>query len=174
MARQLKPDDFEGGDTETCAICGEGQAMRTVVVQEFEHGHGEHAVVLRARVPVWSCATCELQYVDAEGERAQHDAVCRHLGRLTPTDIKAIRCGAMLTQKQFADELGCGVASVKRWERGSLIQGRIHDAAVREFQATRRKALLPEPRFRTTFSKAQNEAAERFRLREASDLAMAA
>lgn len=174
MARQPKVADFQSAETETCIMCGEGQATRSMVVQAFEYGSGADAVTLHARVPVWSCGVCELQYVDAEGERAQHDAVCRHLGRLTPTDIKAIRLGATLTQKQFADELKCGIASLKRWEAGALVHGRAADAAIRDFQARRKRAHPPQPTFRTTISDAQRTAAPLFRLRRDSDHAVLA
>lgn len=167
MNRQIKASDFKGGDTERCIMCDDGEATRTFVVQEFEYGTGGNAVTLHARVPVWSCPTCELEYVDAEGERAQHDAVCRHLGRLTPAQIKVIRLAAQLTQKQFADKLQCGIASLKRWEAGAIVQGRAADAAIREFQARAKRTNPPAPVFRTTFSDAQRIAAEHFQLRGA-------
>lgn len=174
MVRHVEITDFQGNETEICIMCEEGEAVRSLVIQEFEYGSGKDAVTLHARVPVWSCATCDLQYVDAEGERAQHNAVCRHLGRFTPTDIKAIRLGAKLTQKQFADELQCGIASLKRWETGALIQGRTADAAIRDFQKRAKRVNPPKPTFRTSFNDAQRSAAPLFRLRGAWPTPLAA
>ena len=170
MARQMKISDFNSGETETCIMCGEGEARRSFEFQEFAYG----SVTLQARVPVWSCATCELQYVSADGERAQHEAVCRHLGRLTPTEIKAIRVGARLSQREFSEEIHCGIASLKRWETGALIQGRAADASIRTFQSKRVRASRQEPIFRTTFSDDQRVAAKTFRLREVQPMELAA
>lgn len=166
MARAMKPADFLGAEVQPCIMCGEGQAKRTLAVQEFAYGTGAEAVVLHAQVPIWSCETCDLEYVDSEGERAQHEAVCRHLGRLTPLQIKALRRGARLTQKELAAELGCGVASLKRWELGTVVQGRVADMAMRDFQDRRRRSNPPLPRFRTEFSAAQRAAAPLFKLRD--------
>ena len=174
MTRQIKVDDFQGGSAQKCLMCGEGVATLSYQVQEFEYGAGPEAVTLHARVPVWSCSTCELEYVDADGERAQHAAVCRHLGRLTPTDIKGIRVAASLTQKQFADELKCGIASLKRWETGALIQGRSADAAIRAFQTSRKRTQRPAPSFRTPLTEAHYAAAKRFSLRGAQPMQHAA
>jgi putative zinc finger/helix-turn-helix YgiT family protein len=174
MVQQMKIDDFQGGDTEKCRMCEEGEATRSYAVQEFEYGSGKDAVTLSAHVPVWSCVTCDLQYVDAEGERAQHEAVCRHLGRLTPSEIKVIRISAQLTQREFADKLQCGIASLKRWEAGALVQGRAADAAIREFQVSAKRANLPKPVFRTPISDAQRAAAKSFSLRGTRALQLAA
>lgn len=174
MVRQMKIADFQRGDTEKCKMCEEGEATRSYAVQEFEYGSGKDAVILSAHVPVWSCVTCDLQYVDAEGERAQHEAVCRHLGRLTPSEIKVTRISAHLTQKEFADTLQCGIASLKRWEAGALVQGRAADASIREFQAHAKRTKPPEPAFRTPISDAQRAAARSFNLRGTQALQPAA
>lgn len=165
MAKAMTPANFLGADVQTCCMCGEGRATRTIAVQEFTYGSGSDAVILHAQVPIWSCETCELEYVDAEGERAQHDAVCRHLGRLTPSEIKAFRVGTKMTQKDFATEIGCGSASLKRWELGMVVQGRIADNAIRDFQKKLKRSNPPVPSFRTELSSAQRVAAPLFVLR---------
>jgi len=59
------------------------------------------------------------------------DAYRRDHGLHTSDEIRAIR--GKLTQQRFADALGVGVASVKRWELG-LVQDRGNDRLIREFQ----------------------------------------
>lgn len=162
MSKTVIASDYAGKEHETCAVCGEGRASRAFEMQEFEYGAGAAAVTLHARVPVWTCDACEMQYVGAEGEVAQHAAVCRHLGLLAPAEIKAIRIAAGRKQEEFAKDIGCGIASLKRWESGRVIQNQIGDQAVRRFQDERKRARLLEPRFRTTFSDVQLAAAPHF------------
>jgi transcriptional regulator with XRE-family HTH domain len=49
---------------------------------------------------------------------------------LTSTEIRANRALLTMTQQQFADHLGTGVASVKRWEAGQ-IQDKAMDELIR-------------------------------------------
>ena len=39
---------------------------------------------------------------------------------MTARDIKDIRIKALLTQKEFADELGFSVATIQGWEQGTI------------------------------------------------------
>ena len=161
-------------EMQTCIVCESGNATRSLQIQEFEYGTGKSAALLHARVPVWTCADCGLQYVDHDGEIAQHAAVCRHLGRLAPGEIKAIRMSAQLSQAAFATAIGAGKASVVRWESGRLIQNRSMDHAIRNFQADRKRAIRPQPKFRTAIGPEVTEAAATFRLRRFQPEAMAA
>ena len=86
------------GKSQVCSICEEGVAILVVSHQEFRMGAWEAAIFVRAVVPVWSCAACGLEYVDQDGEVAQHDAACRKLGRLTSDEMKAIRRSASLSE----------------------------------------------------------------------------
>lgn len=162
MNKTVIASDYAGKEHETCAVCGEGHASRAFEMQAFEYGAGAAAVTLHARVPVWTCDTCEMQYVGEDGEVAQHAAVCRHLGLLAPAEIKAIRVGAGRKQEEFAKDIGCGIASLKRWENGRVIQNQIADQAIRRFQVDRKRARRIEPTFRTTFDDAQFAAAAHF------------
>jgi transcriptional regulator with XRE-family HTH domain len=58
------------------------------------------------------------------------DAYRRDHDLYTSEEIKAIR--GKITQQQFADALGVGVASVKRWELG-LVQDKGNDRLIREY-----------------------------------------
>ncbi len=83
---------------------------------------------------------------DGESERlvkATWGAYRKKYGLLTAGEIRVLRKGRNMTQKQFADYLGVGEASVKRWERG-LVQDRSSDQLIRAKTAHRRFAAFSE------------------------------
>jgi YgiT-type zinc finger domain-containing protein len=59
-----------------CEMCG-ATAVREMVNHSFDYGRGDAKVTLRTLMPVWHCATCELDYTDAEGEAARHTAIAK-------------------------------------------------------------------------------------------------
>jgi len=79
-------------------------------------------VTLSADVPIRSCVSCGFSYTDDEGQKARHDAVCRHLEVMTPREIEGIRKNYGLTRHEFAKLTQIGEASLARWENGLLIQ----------------------------------------------------
>lgn len=151
--------------TVPCEACGEGTARKRTERQEFAYGTGADSVTLTANVPVWTCDTCAMAYTDQDGEDAQHEAVCHHLGRLAPSEIREVRATAGLSQAQFAKELRVGVASVKRWETGAVIQNAAANADMQDFLRRTRRVHLPTPRFRTQLAPEKLAAAPLFRLR---------
>ena len=157
---------------ERCAMCDEGVAIQTIQVQEFRYGAGRQAALLRAKVPAWHCNTCGESYLDEGGEAAQHVAVCRHLGRLVPTEVLAIRRRLGLAQDRFATEVGVGSASVKRWELGKAIPNHLADMAMRRLAAEKPRAQAPE--FQTPITDEIRAAAARFQLRQYEPELMAA
>lgn len=114
-----------------CGCCGENAVRMTWQTQRFNYLDGDSTVELEARVPVWSCQECKDQYTDEDAENIRHEAVCKYLGRLTPNDIRKIREGYGMSQAEFAETTRLGIASIKRWESGSLIQGASQDAYLR-------------------------------------------
>jgi putative zinc finger/helix-turn-helix YgiT family protein len=119
------------GELRTCDEC-EAHAVRlSFREQRFQYGDGSDAVELRARVPVWECANCGHAYTDGDAEDFRHEAVCRHLGVLSPKQIRAIRERHNMSQAEFARVTGFGLASVKRWETGALIQNLSADRMLR-------------------------------------------
>ena len=156
--------------TQICAMCEEGTATLVNVPQKFQHGSGDQQRTIRAIVPVWSCDRCELEYLDAEGEQAKQEAVYRSMSRLTPAEIKLIRKDAGLNQADFAKKLKVGIASVKRWELGSVIQNEAADESIRQFASVQKALRKPEPQFRSLqqISPHLLLAAKRFSLRHDS------
>ena len=150
VARQLGAK----GPAEDCALCGENAATRHLRTQQFAYRDGANEVLLIAEIPVIECGACGETYTAEGAEEAQHVAVCHYLGRLTPGEIRALRERNGLTQAKLAELTGIGIASIKRWEGGNVIQSAALDTALRALDVAHAGAAKsrPVPRFRTVFS----------------------
>jgi DNA-binding transcriptional regulator YiaG len=112
-------------------------------------------------------------YTGEDAEELRHEAVCRHLGRLTPGEIKAIRESYCLTQEKFAEDSGFGVASIKRWELGNQIQSESANNLLLLLRTPRNFLLVQEankkrpfqPKFRTVMSEITLRQSREFKLR---------
>ena len=161
-----------------CEFCNVAGATLSHELHEFDYGNGADAVALSVPVPVWSCAACGEQVMDGEAEDLIHETVCRHLGRLTPGELRTLRSAFALRQEDLAALTGYGTASIKRWEAGSQIQSEAvdkHLRLVRSFgiDAVRnRTRALPTPQFRTEISPALQRSAATFQLRARPAVAM--
>lgn len=142
------------GQAEACALCGETAATCHVRTQQFAYRDGASEVLLIAKIPVVECAACGETYTAEGAEEAQHDAVCRYLGRLTPDEIRALRERNGLSQAKLAEMTGIGIASIKRWEAGNVIQNAALDTALRALDSSHAEIAKPRPvpRFRTDLS----------------------
>ena len=78
---------------------------------------------------------CEWTRSDAEDIR--HEAVCRHLRRLSPAQVLAAREQSGLSQAEFSRITGFGSASLSRWETGAQIQNVACDRLLRLIVAER-------------------------------------
>ena len=97
----------------------------------FPYGSGASAAELVTHVPVRCCSACDFQYLDDEGERIKHEAVCEHLSVLSPTQVRRIREIHGMTRAKFAEVTGLGAASLNRWENGLTIQTHANDRYIR-------------------------------------------
>lgn len=129
--------NLPSSEVRLCDSCGEKAVRMKFADQKFCYGNGEQAVELSAHVPVWTCQSCGDQYTDELAEQIRHAVVCKHLNRLAPKEIIDLRKSYDATQSQWADLTGFGIASVKRWEAGNMIQNESADKFMR---------LLREPR----------------------------
>jgi transcriptional regulator with XRE-family HTH domain len=102
---------------------------------------------------------------------------------LRPSNIRALRERHHLAQEQFAALTGIGVASIKRWEAGNLIQGDALDRYLRVLQSPAgfnelRNVEAPqrvtEPKFRTPIAEETRRKAATFALRPCLTLRRAA
>jgi putative zinc finger/helix-turn-helix YgiT family protein len=115
-----------------CGKCGH-KAMRLAAVPydvTIEHdGRAYRIEIPKLTVP--QCADCQTVSIDDEADQ-QISAEFRRVARLlSPAEIRHGREKLGLTQKQFANLLGVGEATVSRWETGAQIQQRAMDRFIR-------------------------------------------
>lgn len=125
-------------------VCDECGRLVTTTWHDhtFMYGSGEAAAELAVRLPVRRCDHCDFDYLDDEGERLKHEAVCRHLGVLTPQEIRGIRESLGLSRAALAKLTGIGEASLSRWESGVKIQTPAYDLYLRLLSRTGIPSLL--------------------------------
>lgn len=97
----------------------------------FRYGQGESAAEIEVELPVRVCGGCGFEFVDEEGERLKHEAVCTHLGVLSPREVRDIRKRHDMTRAEFAAMTGLGEATLGRWETGVGIQSYANDRYLR-------------------------------------------
>jgi putative zinc finger/helix-turn-helix YgiT family protein len=114
-----------------CPECGGAAVKAEVRTEPFEWGMGSDRVELRATYSVHICRSCNIEFTGQEAEQAMHEAVCRHLRVLSPREIVGIRQSLKMTQAEISEITGIGVASLRRWEAGLLIQNRANDNLLR-------------------------------------------
>lgn len=114
-----------------CPQCGEESITTHWMLDSFRYGTGDSAVTLQVDLPVRRCQACDLQFLDHEGERLRHNAVCRHLGLLSPTEVLGIRKMYGMSRSAFAEITGLGEATLSRWENGAVIQNLANDRYLR-------------------------------------------
>ncbi len=115
-------------DAPSCPDCESDRVVTEWIDHRFPYGREETSVELSARVPVRRCEECGDQFLDAEAEDLMHEAVCRHLGVMTPREVRDIRRqSGGLSRAEFARITRLGEATIGRWERGELIQNAAYD-----------------------------------------------
>jgi len=154
---------------DACIVCGAAAVEIQTITQQFAYADKNRDVLLTADVPVEHCQECGEMLLGEQGQIAQHEAVCNYLGRLSPAEIKEIRTGLKLSQQAFAERINAGVASVKRWETGLVIQNASMDSILRQVND---EAALPKQRraritpvFRTQIKPHMLAASKLFHLR---------
>ena len=71
------------GEGVRCPDC-DGAAATAWLQHVFRYGEGESAVDIAADLPVRRCGVCGFEFLDEEGERLKHEALCRQLAWLAP------------------------------------------------------------------------------------------
>lgn len=100
-----------------CTTC-ETEMCETTSISRFTYNIEE----ISAEIPIMICDNCGLQIESEEAETLKHEAICKHLGVLTPTEIKEIRARAGLTQEQFAELTRMVLTKLRNIEKGIEIQ----------------------------------------------------
>ncbi len=115
-----------------CGKCGQKamQLATVAYVTTIEHDGRAYRVEIPA-LTVPQCTNCQAISIDDEADQ-QISAAFRHEAHLlAPEEIRQGRERLGLTQKQFANLLGVGEATVSRWETGAQIQQRAMDRFLR-------------------------------------------
>jgi len=109
-------------------------------------GRTYEVTVAELKVP--RCQSCGELVLDTAANRQITEALRRHLGLLTPAQIRRNRETLGLTQRQLASHLGIAEATLSRWETGAQIQQRALDRLLRLYfsSASVRAALASEDR----------------------------
>jgi putative zinc finger/helix-turn-helix YgiT family protein len=111
----------------SCPGCGSEKVSSSMQEHKFTYGVSDAAVELSASVPVRKCDECGFCFLDSEADDICHEIVCKHLGFMTPKQIKGLRELHKLSQSQFAILTSLGEATLSRWERGVNIQNEAYD-----------------------------------------------
>jgi len=110
-----------------CASCGKNNITISHVEDKFVYGEGSSSAQLVAIVSMHTCNVCGFQFLDNKAEDSHHEAVCRHLGVLTPSQIRALRTRLGLTRTAFANLTRLEENTLAEWERGASIQTAAYD-----------------------------------------------
>jgi putative zinc finger/helix-turn-helix YgiT family protein len=114
-----------------CRDCHSSRLTRDIQPESFSYRSGGVDYPVNASYHIYRCLDCGETIMDADGEDARHDAICKAMGRLTPREILTMRKALRLSQREFADLSGLGEASIGRWEAGELIQSESNDNLLR-------------------------------------------
>lgn len=115
----------------TCPLCGSEEVRTTEYRETFPHGTGASMVEIVVDVPIRYCKACDFYFQDLAAERLKQEALCRHLGVLTPDEVRSIRTGYRMSRSEFAKVTGIGEASLNRWENGANVQTVANDKYLR-------------------------------------------
>lgn len=115
-----------------CPSCGADPDRWQVVNRPINQEFRGESFAISGRV--FTCADCGFEsMVPSEQDALVHatwNAYRQRHGFLAPDTIIRFRKELGLTQESFANYLGVGVASVKRWEKG-LVQDKAMDELIR-------------------------------------------
>lgn len=115
-----------------CGTCRErGLVPATIDYQpEVTHDGRTYRIILPA-LSVLRCNRCGAIVLDDEADDKVSDALRQAAGLLSPEQIRRGREALGLTQKQLAQKLQIGEATLSRWETGGQIQQRSLDRLMR-------------------------------------------
>ena len=129
-----------------CGTCRERALVPVVIDYQTEVGHdGRTYPVTLPALSVLRCSRCGAIVLDDEADDKVSNALRRAAGLLSPEEIRRGRESLGLTQKQLAQKLQVGEATLSRWETGGQIQQRSMDQLLRiYFQVPEARRFLEE------------------------------
>ena len=87
-------DPVDVGEGIRCPDC-DGAATTARQRHVFRHGLDESAADIEVELPVRVSGACGFEFLDEEGERLKNEAVCRHLGLLSPREFPRSESGTI-------------------------------------------------------------------------------
>ena len=138
-ANTTEPDDPR--DIVPCFDCDD-DTRRVWDEHTFMYGIGANVAELTVTLPVHVCPSCGFECLDHEAETLKHEAVCAHLGVLTPDEVRGIRKTYGMSRAAFAKVTGLGEATLNRWENAFLIQNAANDRYLRLLKDANNMRLL--------------------------------
>jgi len=134
-----------------CGKCGHKRMHLATVLYTttIEHDGRTYRVEVPA-LTVPQCGNCQALSIDDDADHQISSAFRRAAGLLAPEEIRQGREKLGLTQKQFANLLGVGEATVSRWETGAQIQQRAMDRFLRVCRASPAAVELLRSDFQTS------------------------
>lgn len=129
-----------------CGTCRERALVPAVIDYQTEVGHdGRAYTIIVPALNVLRCSRCGAIVLDDEADQKVTDALRRAAGLLSPEEIRRGRESLRITQKQLAQKLQIGEATLSRWETGGQIQQRCLDRLMRiYFQVPEARRFLEE------------------------------
>ena len=126
-----KTPSGNGQDIVPCFDCGADTRKRWGE-HIFLYGVDPDPAELRVRLPIHVCPSCGFECLDDEAETLKHEAICAHLGVLSPKEIRGIRrMHDGMSRAAFSKITGLGEATLNRWENAILIQSAANDRYLR-------------------------------------------
>ena len=115
-----------------CHQCGEDLVARVAPphLRKLRYEGSPYDVLIEG-LPEWHCETCDLSVTDEDGDPVLQAALRKHIGLLSPEQIRAGLKSLNLSQDAFADRIGCAAESISRWLNGAVLQSRTYDRLMR-------------------------------------------
>lgn len=118
--------------TPKCHQCGIAMVHRIAPAHRVKMRYeGSPHDVFVDDMPEWHCAACDVSVTDGDSDKSLQDALRKHIGLLSPQQIKAGLRELRISQDKFAERLGCAAESVSRWLNGVVLQSRTYDRFMR-------------------------------------------
>jgi putative zinc finger/helix-turn-helix YgiT family protein len=124
-----------------CEECQKGSFEKKTLEKVYFHYLGKVYEVPNVEVHVCNnCGAKSFSKEAIEQEIAYAKSQHKHL-EVNPEEIKNLRKSLGMSQKSFSRLIGCGQASLQRWERGLSKPGRTYDLFIRLV----RESVTPSP-----------------------------
>lgn len=172
------PNQTNTHETCECPACDETGVHFTMEELSFPYGTAPNTVNLKILAKIGKCNACGFAFQHNSTETAKVNAICEHLNRFCPAEVKSIRNQTNLSQDDFAKLSGFGAASIRRWETGALIQSESADnlllllthpenaEILRRKQTQLKQELALKDRFKSIDPDQHQLAAENFQLHQ--------